>query len=413
MDAIVITGTAMLSAAGEGAAPVLNAMTAQTDFFSCAHEGKRSLHPKFPWAEASLPEPDVPWPEGAPWVDIKKYANQPAHQAVAVARMAMQISGEQDPATAHRSGAVMASGGRTDELGPLMGRLGLMAQTDPRPLATLLYQEVPDYSYLRGIPCQSGQFVCLAAGFKGSNIAVYGEAAASGLGALAFAMRMIQAGELDRMIVTAVGIPLPPQMLLAYDRDDPLGVHAGPGRGPFDRRRAGTLLGHGAVSIVIESRSTAEARRAPMLATLAACESVNAVTRDDALLMASKMVLEQAGATPDLWWAHGAGSISMDSSECHIVGPLVRAPTTGSKGTIGNLFEAAGLVDVVLATEALKRKEAPPVGFLRDPDPELGDIDFVVGCPRTLPDDADTALITALDSRVASAGAAVITALRA
>lgn len=398
----------MLSAAGEGAASVLDAMAAQTNLFTQVHDGKRSLHARFPWVEASLAEPNVPWPDGPPWVNIRKYANQPAHQAVAVARMAMQMSGPQDPATATRSGAVMASGGRTDELGPLMGKLGAMAQTDPRPLATLLYQEVPDYSYLRGIPCQSGQFVCLAAGFEGSNIAVYGEAAASGLGALAFATRLIQSGELDRVIVTAVGIPLPPQMLLAYDKQDPLGESAGPGRGPFDRARAGTLMGHGAVSIVIENRETAIHRGAPLLATLTACESVNATSRGEALSAAVDLVLDDS--VPDVWWAHGAGSIAMDLAECQAVGDRFRAPTTGSKGTIGNLFEAAALVDVVLAVEALRRSEVPPVGFLSHPDPELGDIDFVVGSTRKLKEGAKTALVTALDARVASAGAALVTA---
>jgi 3-oxoacyl-[acyl-carrier-protein] synthase II len=292
-----------------------------------------------------------------------------------------------------------------------MGKLGSMAQTDPRPLATLLYQEVPDYSYLRGIPCQSGQFVCLAAGFTGSNIAVYGEAAASGLGALAFAHRLIQSGELDRVIVPAVGLPLPPQMLLAYDRQDRLGETAGPGSGPFDRDRAGTLMGHGAVSIVIESQESAERRGAPIFAALTACESVNARTRREALSAAVDMVLDDK--KPDMWWAHGAGSVELDLAECQAVGERFRAPTTGSKGTIGNLFEAAALVDIVLAVEALRRKEVPPVGLLENPDPELGDIDFVVGSSRKLADGANTALITALDARVASAGAALVTAWEA
>ena len=40
--------------------------------------------------EASLQDPDIPWPQGSAWVDIKKYANASAHQAVAVARMAIE-----------------------------------------------------------------------------------------------------------------------------------------------------------------------------------------------------------------------------------------------------------------------------------------------------------------------------------
>ncbi|MGA8496111.1 MAG: beta-ketoacyl synthase N-terminal-like domain-containing protein [Xanthobacteraceae bacterium] len=408
MDKIVVTGTAILSSAGVGASSILDAMASGTHFFDRQREGKRSLHPKFPWPEASLQDPDIPWPQGSAWVDIKKYANASAHQAVAVARMAIEESGVPDAVSGLRCGSVMASGNRADELSPIFGKLAVLAQTDPRPLAKLLYDEVPDYSYLRGIPCQSGQFVCLAAGFRGSNVAVYGEAGVGGLGALAFAVRLLQSGELDRVIVVGVGIPIPPPILVAFDRHDPLGTEARPGRGPFDIARAGTLLGHGAVAIVIERDEVATARGAPRLASLLACETINASTREAALDFATRMVLAEAGRPPDLWWAHGAGSVLTDLTECQIVGPLVHAPTTASKGTIGNTFESSGLIDLALAVEALKRAEVPPVGLLENPDPALGGIDFVVKTSRRLQQGPKTALVTALDYRVAAAGAAVI-----
>ena len=408
MEHIVLTGVGMMSAAGTGAGPVLDAMASGTHFFNVEHPGKRSLHPRFPWPEASLKEPNVPWPEGGAWPDIKKYANDSAHQAVAVGRMAIAQSGMADEASAIRCGAVMASGNRSDELAPLMGRLGLLAQTDPRPLAKLLFDEVPDYSYLRGIPCQIGQFVCLATGFRGSNVAHYGEAGASGLGALSFAKRMLEHEELDRVIVVGVGIPLPPQMLVALDRHNPLGTEAIPGRGPFDVGRAGTLLGHAAVALIIERESVARARGAATLGTLLLCESINATSSPAALAVATQRALEFAGRPPQFWWAHGAGSVSADLAECQTVAPLVRGPTTGTKGTIGNTGEAAGLVDVVLAAEALRRGQIPPVGLLQKPDPALGDIDFVVGKPRAMPPGRGTALVTALDSRAECAGAAVI-----
>ena len=383
-------------------------MASGRHFFDRQHESKRSLHPKFPWPEASLQNPDIPWPEGSAWVDIKKYANASAHQAVAVARIAIEVSGAPDPVGGLRCGCVMASGCRSDELSPILGKLGALARTDPRPLAKLLYDEIPDYSYLRGIPCQSGQFVCLAAGFRGSNVAVYGEAGAGGLGALAFAARLLQSGELDRVIVVGVGIPIPPTMLVAFDKHDPLGTEAQPGRGPFDVARAGTLLGHGAAAIVIERGEVAAARGAQRLASLLACETINATTRDAALDFATRMVLAEAVQLPELWWAHGAGSVLMDLTECQTVGPLVHAPTTASKGTIGNTFESSGLIDLALAVEALKRAEVPPVGLLENPDPALGGIDFVAKTSRHLRPGPKSALVTAVDHRVSAAGAAVI-----
>jgi len=72
------------------------------------------------------------------------------------------------------------------------------AQTDARSLPRFLYDEVPDYSYIRGIPSQLGQFAAMASGFSGSNVAVYGEAGAGGLGALALAHRLIGSGSSTR-----------------------------------------------------------------------------------------------------------------------------------------------------------------------------------------------------------------------
>ncbi len=412
MANIVFTGIGLISSAGTGPGPVLDAMAEGTHFFDREQPDKRSLHPAFPWPEASLAQPDVPWPEGGAWADIKKYANLSAHQAVAVARMAIEASGgPADEVSGQRCGCVVASGNRTDELSPLMGRLGVLAQTDPRPLAKLLYDEVPDYSYLRGIPCQIGQFICLASGYRGSNVAAYGEAGASGLGALSFAARMLHSQELDRVIVVAAGIPLPPTMLVALDRHEPLGTEALPGRGPFDTGRAGTLLGHAAVAIVMETDEVALRRGAPRIAALRGCEAINATSREDALALATRMALEEAGESPGLWWAHGAGTVAMDKLECDVVRRHLRVPTTGSKGTIGNTFEAAGLIDIVLAAEALRRREAPPVGLLQNPDPSLGDMDFVVRASRALREETRTALVTALDSRAEAAGAAVITSI--
>jgi hypothetical protein len=71
MEHIVLTGVGMMSAAGTGARPVLDAMASGTHFFNVEYPGKRSLHPRFPWPEASLKEPNVPWPEGGAWPTSK------------------------------------------------------------------------------------------------------------------------------------------------------------------------------------------------------------------------------------------------------------------------------------------------------------------------------------------------------
>lgn len=410
MPKIIITGTGLITSAGNGPGPLLAAMASETDFFSHRiGRGKSWEGTRQPWPVAPVPWSDIAWPEGEIWANNKKYANVAAHGAVAAAIQAIGMAGIADERDAARCGTVVAVGSsNAEELGKAIQELAVLSETDPRPLATLLYDESPDFSYIRGIPSQIGQFVAMATGFRGSNVVVYGESGAGGLSALSFAARLIQSGELDRVMVVGVAPPLPLGVLAALERDDSIGTEAIPGRGPFDMARAGTLVGQAAVAIMLEREAVADARGVTPMAELVACETLTAATRRAALDAVTRSVLEQSGQCPGMWWACGAGSVALDLEECQSVGPQVNAPVTSSKGTIGNTFECAGLIDVVLALESLQQEQLPPVGLLRNPDPALGNIDFVVGASRALPG-VRSAFVTALGSGPnTTAGAAML-----
>ena len=407
-NGIVITGTGVITAAGTGPGPVLDAMLAGTPLFA-----DRPENAWLPWPLAYLPPSEILWPEGDTWANNQKYASSTAHAAVAAARLAVAASGGAASAEeAVRCGTVVATGmGGGDELNEVIPKLAVKAETDPRPLAKLLYDEVPDYTYLRGIPSQIGQFVCMAAGFLGSNVAMYGESGASGLGTLSAAMRLLRDGELDRVLVVGVQPSLSAAVLAALDSEEAIGARASAGDGPFDLDRAGILLGEGAAALMVERADTARARGATVVAEVAACETLCASDRTSALDGVVSAVLAEAGRRPDLWWAHGSGSVASDVDECRTVGRFVAGvPVTSSKGTIGNTFECAGLIDVVLAIEALDRELVPPVGLLRKPDPALGDIDFVHGAPRPVAR-SGSALVTTFGPtpRSTTAGAAMLT----
>ncbi|MGH3854313.1 MAG: beta-ketoacyl synthase N-terminal-like domain-containing protein [Pseudonocardiaceae bacterium] len=407
---IVITGSSVISPAGKGARLVFDAMSAGKTFFDAGYNTKMSSSGSFPWPIAAVRASDFGWPDGDTWVNNKKYANIAAHGAVAAARLALKTAGTADGADSARCGTVIAvSSSSLDELSDVIPRLAAMAETDPRPLAKLLYDEVRDYSYIREIPSQLGQFVSMATGFRGSNVAVYGEAGAGGFGALALGARLLHSGELDRVLVVGVSPPLSVSTLVAFDRQEALGTLAGPGSGPFDVDRAGTLIGQGSAAIMLESQTVADARGVVPLAELRACETMGASTRIDAIDAAVRSVVDRQDEPPGLWWAHGAGSITLDCEECGSVGRYIDVPTTASKGTIGNAFECAGLIDVALAVEALEQEMAPPIGLLRKPDPQLGDIDFVHGAPRPIPG-VRSVLVTTVShgSRAAMAGAALV-----
>ncbi|WP_327680664.1 beta-ketoacyl synthase N-terminal-like domain-containing protein [Kitasatospora sp. NBC_00458] len=409
MSDVIVTGTGVVSPAGLGTEPLWSAMAAGRSFFDPAGP--------LPWPVAAVDRGSVQWPPGKPWIDNRKYANLAAYWAVEAARLALRQAGRDPDAPdgpgwgdPERGGTVMAVGSTGDELGDVMPRLAGMALDDPRPLATLLYEEVPDYSYIRGIPSQLGQFVCMTTGFRGSNVAAYGEVAAGGLGALALALRLLESGELDRVLVVGVAPPSSVSALASFDRDEPIGTEAAPGRGPFDEERAGPLLGQGAAAVLLERAAPADAPAPRALARLLACETVVAADRASATGLAVRAALRRAGGRPDLWWAHGSGSPAADREECSAVLPQVGAvPVTSSKGTLGLALECSALIDTALAVESLRRGQLPPVGLLRRPDPRLGGPDTVTGAARPVPG-LGTALVTGIDHGrgTASAGALVL-----
>jgi 3-oxoacyl-[acyl-carrier-protein] synthase II len=407
---VVITGTGVVSVAGTGASRILQAMTSGANLFDQPF-GHGESSSRLPWPVAKIDPADTAWPEDdAWWVNNRKFSNPATQWAVTAAYAALRTAGTAGAGDPERGGVVMAMSSGDDDGLKVIPKLAALAQTDPRALATILYDEVPDYSYVRGIPSQAGQFIAKASGFSGSNVAVYGESAAGGLSAVSLASRLIESGELDRVIVVGVAAPLSPGVLAFLDRTDPISPEATPGRGPFDIERRGILLGHGAAAIVFERKDLAAGRGIQPLAELSCCDTVCAPSLPEAMASAVDLVLMDVTLDPEVWWA-GTGSVSLDEMEARAVGPRVRAITTSTKGTIGNAFECAGLIDIAVAVEALSAGVVPPVGLLRTPDPALGALDFVCGSARPAPR-AQSALVTMFGhptSGMTTAGAALIT----
>jgi 3-oxoacyl-[acyl-carrier-protein] synthase II len=226
----------------------------------------------------------------------------------------------------------------SDETAGIYPRLAVRFAGDARPLPTLLYDEVSDFAYLRGLPSMAGQFVARVCGFCGSNVAVNGEGAAGGLGALALAARLVTSGELDRVMVVGVAPARTRSGLAAADRAEPLARSHGSdgGGGPTD----GVVAAEGAAAVLIEDPLAARARGAVALARLSGCETICASDRRTALETA----------------------VALASPRSRDLTP-VAAPW--SRPIVGTAFECAGLIDVVLAVEILHRGRGgsaqPPV----------------------------------------------------
>jgi 3-oxoacyl-(acyl-carrier-protein) synthase len=57
-------------------------------------------------------------------------------------------------------------------------------------------------------------------------------------------------------------------------------------------------------------------------------------------------------------------------------------PITSCKPAIGHMFGAAGAIELVCSVLSMRRDEIPPILTLEEPDPQLGQLDFVYGRPR-------------------------------
>jgi 3-oxoacyl-[acyl-carrier-protein] synthase II len=229
----------------------------------------------------------------------------------------------------------------------------------------------------------------------GSNIAVrhglrgpfanYSTACSSSAMALGEAMRTIAAGRADAMIAGGAEALLTPGILVAWQAlrtlapADPADPKAS--CKPFDRRRAGLVLGEGAAAFVLEEESRARARGARIYALLSgygnSCDAVHMSRPDrDGQVRAMREALAEAELAPDAIGyinAHGTATAVGDVVEAEAINAVfgsaareVRVSST--KSLHGHLLGGSGALEFAAALLALEGV-LPPTAFLEEPDP--------------------------------------------
>jgi len=154
---------------------------------------------------------------------------------------------------------------------------------------------------------------------------------------------------------------------------------------PFDRHRAGTVLGEGAGALVLESEAHALARGARIRALVSgfgmACETTSATAPDPegtGVVAAARQALGETGVREIAWVkTHGTGTKLNDAAECRGLARLLGArlaevPLTSLKGAVGHAMGASGGIESVAATLALGRGLVPLSCGTVEVDPDLG-----------------------------------------
>ena len=234
-------------------------------------------------------------------------------------------------------------------------------------------------------------------------------ACASSGDALAHALGLFRAGEIDAAIVGGTEAILHPMTISAFASLRALSSrHDEPERAsrPFDRDRDGFVLGEGAAILVLERARHAAARQARVWGRLLSagitCDAGHLVAPEPTgkwVAEAMRKALRSAGLTPsDVTFisAHATATPPGDLAEWEAMklafgGSLADVSVTAVKSAIGHLIGAAGAVATAVAIMSLKQGIVPPTQNLDNLDPAM-DLDVISGEPRPI-DGGGTALI--------------------
>jgi 3-oxoacyl-[acyl-carrier-protein] synthase II len=250
---------------------------------------------------------------------------------------------------------------------------------------------IPQY-----MPNAGAAAVSMKYGLQGQMYGIV-SACSSGGHAVGSALRMIQYGDADAVLVggaeatlTAFGFAC----FNALQALSPTGVSR-----PFDRRRDGFVMGEGAGMLVLEDAEQAQARGATVLGEVVGYGSTadaHHLTAPDPTggpaSRAIELALRDAGVEPsDVAYinAHGTSTQLNDAAETAALKRALgeeqarRIPISSTKSAIGHLLGAAGAVEAVATAVTLRTGVIAPTLGYEEPDPDL-DLDYVPGEARPL-----------------------------
>ena len=221
-------------------------------------------------------------------------------------------------------------------------------------------------------------------------------ACASGSNAIGEALRVIRHGYADAVITGGSEAAITPSGVAGFVNMQALSTATDPNAAslPFDRRRAGFVIGEGAAALVLEEYEHAKARGAHIYAELvgygSTCDAYHITApRPDADGGRRAMVqaMEEAGYTAaDSVYinAHGTGTPMNDKCETlAIKGALGeeaarKAYISSTKSMTGHMLGAAGAIEAIACIKTLETGLIAPTLNLLESDPEC-DLDY---CPN-------------------------------
>lgn len=236
--------------------------------------------------------------------------------------------------------------------------------------------------------------VAMRYGFMGPSYNI-ASACATGTHSIATSALLILAGEADVMVAGGAEAATRLNTVAGFGNARALAksVDGDPTRAsrPFDKSRAGFVMGEGAGALVLEDEAHARKRGATILGYVAGFGMTSDgehVTRPHpeglGLSFAMERALARAGIGPgDVGYINphatstGHGDIAEVLAMRRVFGDALRSiPISATKSMLGHLLGGAGAVEAIATLCTLRDGKAHPSINLTEPDPEF-DLDFV------------------------------------
>jgi 3-oxoacyl-[acyl-carrier-protein] synthase II len=213
---------------------------------------------------------------------------------------------------------------------------------------------------------------------------------ASSLDAVAMAARMVRYGETDVVLTGgaegSVDHYIVEAMLKCRRCSTRNDVPEKASR-PFDRNRDYGVLAEGAAIVVLENMAHATGRGAHVYAEIVgygSCADGREAEDGGGLAQSMALAMTNAGVRKeqvDYISAHGPSDIDMDRTETDAIkqafgDQAYRIPVSSVKGAIGCPMGAAGVIQLVAASLAMKHQVLPPTANYEFPDPTC-DLDYI------------------------------------
>lgn len=224
-----------------------------------------------------------------------------------------------------------------------------------------------------GTPCGDLHFgPALRERFGADDTHTFANACSASLYALALGADEIDAGA-DTVVVAGVDV-VTESMFGLSDRIQPIPPEQ---VRPFDADRKGTILGEGAVAVVLQR--SAQRAHGVLRGVGVNCDAFHTTAPDRAgMADAIRRAHARAGIAPeqvDLIVMHGTGTPLNDRTEAEATrdvhsGAIGRPLVTGIKALTGHTSGSAGVLSLIVALKALATGQVPPLSGLRTPIPE-------------------------------------------